>query len=132
MDDFNLLVKPPLSPDGKVFPIVWTLLYMLMGIALYLILGKRAEMDIRVAVMAFIFNLILNFGWSIVFFREGAYLTAFLWIILYLLSTLWVITEFKKIVPVAGMLYIPLLIWVCFATYLNLAIVVLNGCVRIK
>ena len=124
MEAFQALNKPPLSPPGWLFPVVWTLLYILMGIASYLVLtsGKPS----RSALTFYGLQLLFNFFWSIIFFNLERYLFAFVWLI-----ALWILifittVLFYKISKPAGYLMIPYLLWVAFAGYLNLFIYLLN------
>ncbi|HEX3077149.1 MAG TPA: TspO/MBR family protein [Lachnospiraceae bacterium] len=125
MELYGKLEKPALSPPGWVFPVVWTILFILMGISAYLIYVSDAEGKDD-AIKVYALSLLLNFSWSIVFFRLDAYLLAFLVLIALWLTILIMIRRFYKISPVAAYLQIPYLIWVTFAGYLNLAIYLLN------
>lgn len=124
---YSGLNQPPLAPPGVVFPIVWTILYALMGISAYLIYdsedisGERSE-----ALGIYAAQLFVNFLWSIVFFRFEKTGAAAVVIIL-LAGLIWtMIVKFRKINPVAAYINIPYLLWVIFATYLNIGVVVLN------
>lgn len=124
MQAFDTVTKPPLSPPGWLFPVVWTVLYILMGIASYLVSVSKAPN--RTALTVYGIQLAFNFFWSIIFFNWELYLFAFIWLIV--LWVLIVITTFlfSKISKTAGYLMIPYLLWVTFAGYLNLAIYLLN------
>ena len=127
MADFSALEKPPLSPPGFLFPIVWTVLYVLMGVASYLVLTSGADRDdIDHAITAYGLQLVLNFFWSIIFFRLEWYLAAFLWLVLLWLAILYTLLQFRKISRPAAWLLLPYLLWVTFAGYLNLSIYLLN------
>lgn len=127
METFQQLNKPPLTPPGFLFPIVWTILYTLMGIASYLIVtsGKNQE-DIQTALMAYGLQLFVNISWPIFFFRFDWYLFAFFVILLLWLFIVRTIRLFYDISKPAAYLMIPYLIWVTFATYLNAGFVALN------
>lgn len=127
MDTFASLNQPPLSPPGWLFPVVWTILYILMGIASYLVLvsGKPQE-DINRALALYGIQLAFNFLWPILFFSLSAYLFAFIWLIILWLLILATIVQFYRIEKTAGYLMIPYLVWVTFAGYLNLGIYLLN------
>lgn len=119
--------QPPLSPPGWVFPIVWTVLYLLMGYASYRVAasGKEAAL-VRQGLIFYGLQLFFNFLWPILFFRLDAYLAAFvillvLWALI--LATLW---KFNKVDERAGDLLLPYLLWVTFAGYLNLGVYLLN------
>ena len=127
MRDFAALDQPPLSPPGWLFPVVWTILYILMGIASYLVLttGKSQE-SIRRALILYGIQLAFNFLWPIFFFSLSAYLFAFIWLVALWLLILVTTISFYRISDIAGYLMIPYLIWVTFAGYLNLGIYLLN------
>lgn len=128
MNIYSEIVKPPLSPPSVLFPIVWTLLYILMGVGAAMIYLQRDENPeaVRNALITYGISLFFNFFWSIIFFNMQAYLFAFVWIILLWISILATILQYRKINPLAAALQIPYLLWVTFAAYLNLAIFVLN------
>ena len=127
MDTFETLNQPPLSPPGWLFPVVWTILYILMGIASYLVLtsGKSHE-SIRRALVLYGIQLAFNFLWPIFFFGLSAYLFAFIWLVALWLLILATTISFYRISDIAGYLMIPYLIWVTFAGHLNLGIYLLN------
>ena len=127
MDTFETLNQPPLSPPGWLFPVVWTILYILMGIASYLVLtsGKSQE-SIRRTLVLYGIQLAINFLWPIFFFSLSAYLFAFIWLVALWLLILATTVSFYHISDIAGYLMIPYLIWVTFAGYLNLGIHLLN------
>ncbi len=124
---YRSLNQPPLSPPGWVFPIVWTVLYLLMGYASYRAATSQADpRAIRRALLFYGLQLGVNFLWPILFFRFRLYLTSFivlvvLWVLLYI--TMWL---FSKLDEKAGDLLIPYLLWVTFAGYLNLGVFLLN------
>ncbi len=127
MQLYSEIIQPPLSPPAIVFPIVWTVLYALMGISLYLIWNtKNVYQNKSRAYFWFAAQLFLNFIWSPVFFSAQQYLTAFVILILLWISTLMMIIEFYKIFKPAALLQIPYLIWLTFAGYLNLGVYILN------
>ena len=127
MADFAAIEKPPLSPPGILFPIVWTVLYVLMGVASYLVLTSGARQDdIDHAITVYAIQLVLNFFWSIIFFRLEWYLAAFIWLVLLWIAILYTLLLFRKISKTAGWLLVPYLLWVTFAGYLNLSIYLLN------
>ena len=127
MQDFEALNKPPLSPPGWLFPVVWTVLYILMGISAYLVLeSKAATTDKKSALKLYFLQLGFNFFWSIIFFTLGAYELAFLWLVILFALILATTKRFWSINPLSGVLMIPYALWVAFAGYLNLAISMLN------
>lgn len=127
MDLYSEIVRPPLAPPPWLFPVVWTILYILMGISSAMIFTSDAsKRDINNSLTVYGINLFLNFFWSIIFFNMRAYLFAFIWLIALWVTILLMIIKFIKIKPVAGYLQIPYLLWVTFAGYLTLAIYILN------
>ena len=122
--NYGDMVKPPLSPPSYIFPIVWTILYILMGIS-YFIATKDKENDKELNQM-YILKLLVNFFWPIIFFVLKMYFTAFLWIILLIILVIVMIKELLKNNKISGCLQIPYLIWLLFATYLNIGIFLLN------
>ena len=127
MDAYREMNQPPLSPPGWIFPVVWAVLYLLMGYASYLVLTSGApKKDIRRAWLLYSLQLLANFLWSPLFFGAEQYLAALL-----LLAVLWVlifltIRAFSVIKERAGDLLIPYILWVTFAGYLNLGVFLLN------
>lgn len=127
MDLYSEIVRPPLAPPPWLFPVVWTILYILMGISSAMIFTSDAsKRDINNSLTVYGINLFLNFFWSIIFFNMRAYLFAFIWLIALWVTILLMIIKFVKIRPIAGYLQIPYLLWVTFAGYLTLAIYILN------
>lgn len=119
------LNKPSFSPPSILFPIVWTILYILMGISSYIIYMSEDPRRYR-ALKTYAIQLIFNFFWSIIFFGLSQYLFAFLWLLALILLIIIMIRQFYKISPVAAYLQIPYLIWCIFAAYLNFMIVSMN------
>ena len=127
MDVYSRINRPPLSPPGIVFPIVWTILFTLMGISLYLVWNKENYSGSKAGAYFWFFaQLFLNFIWSPIFFGAQQYLAAFIVLVLLWLCIIAMIISFYKISKPAAILQIPYLIWVTFAGYLNLAIYILN------
>lgn len=124
---FEEINKPPLSPPAWLFPVVWTILYVLMGIALYLVVTTRTRDNKTPAITSFGVQLFFNFFWSIIFFNAQAYLFAFVWLLLLWVAIALNIYFFNKINVTSAKLLIPYLVWVTFAGYLNLGIYILNG-----
>ena len=127
MAKFAMLNKPPLSPPGWVFPIVWTILYLLMGIASYLVLtaGKDSQETGR-ALIFYAVQLAVNFFWPILFFTFGLYAASFIWLVLLWVLIVTVIYLFGEISQSSAYLLVPYLLWVTFAGYLNLGVWLLN------
>lgn len=127
MKDFEALRQPPLSPPSWLFPVVWTVLFILMGISLYLVLESPDSIDGKEkAFKVYFLQLAFNFMWSIIFFNFGAYEIAFAWLIALLALIVVTTANFFKISTLAGVLMLPYIAWVAFAAYLNLAIAYLN------
>ena len=126
MSLFETIEKPPLSPPGWLFPVVWTVNYVLMGIALYLVRTTKTKEEKLPAIISFGVQLFFNFFWSIIFFNAQAYLFAFVWLLLLWISIIVNIFFFSKINLTSSKLLIPYLLWVTFAGYLNLGIYILN------
>lgn len=128
MDVYKEIVLPPLAPPSILFPIVWTILYVLMGISAAMIYGrKKSEPNaVRDALSIYGINLVVNFMWSIIFFNFRRFLFAFIWLLFLFAIIVKMIADFKKIRPVAAYLQIPYALWVAFAGYLNFAIWWLN------
>lgn len=119
--------QPPLAPPAAVFPIVWTLLYTLMGVSAARIwLSEPSEFRTR-GLNLFIAQLAVNFFWSPIFFNLQAFSLAFLWLLLLWGLVAWMILTFRKADPLAAWLQLPYLLWLTFAVYLSGAIWYLNG-----
>ena len=126
-ENFENAVKPPLNPPQWLFPIVWTILFVLMGVSSYLIYISNSEDEEKnKALTVYAVQLLVNFFWPIIFFNLSAYLFASIWILLLLGLIIAMIISFHKINKTAAFLQLPYLIWVMFATYLTIAITILN------
>lgn len=127
MQDFQSITQPPLSPPAWLFPVVWTILYTLMGYSSYRIKISDADMTAKAdALMIYHYQLIVNFLWPIFFFNFGWYLFSFVWLVLLLILVFFMIRQFYGISKLAAYLNIPYFIWLSFAAYLNFAIWWLN------
>lgn len=127
MDSFSMLNKPALAPPGWLFPLVWTILYVLMGIASYLVITAGAGPNkIRNALVTYGLQLLFNFFWSIWFFSFGWYLFSFVWLLILWVLIFNTIASFYEISKTSAYLLIPYLLWVTFAGYLNFSIYLLN------
>lgn len=127
MRDFAVLNQPPLSPPAWLFPVVWTILYILMGISAYLIKTSDGNPeDISKALTLYYYQLIVNFLWSIFFFNFQWYFFSFIWILLLWILIILMIRSFDKISKAAAYLNLPYLLWVTFAAYLNFGVWWLN------
>ena len=120
------VIQPPLSPPGWLFPVVWTILYGLMGISVVRIWKLPASQARSRGLNLFVAQLVLNFFWSLIFFNAQAYGLAFVWILVLWAAVLAMILEFRKVDPFAARLQIPYLLWLTFAAYLALGVWVLN------
>ena len=126
MKSFESLNKPPLSPPAFLFPIVWSILYVLMGISAYLITVSDKPSRAKTALTVYGVQLFFNFMWSILFFNLEAYLFSFIWLVILLLLIILTANLFYGINKTAGYLMMPYILWVAFAGYLNFAIFLLN------
>lgn len=123
---YQNLELPSFAPSSMVFPIVWTALYILMGIPAYLVYvyGDNKKYE---ALKVYLVSLVINFFWSIIFFRLELQIVALAWIIILLITIIYMAIIFYKQNKIAGYLQIPYILWVAFATILNLSIVILNN-----
>lgn len=120
------IVQPPLAPPAIVFPIVWVILYALMGIGAARVSLQPESRERNRALNLFIAQLVVNFFWSLFFFNAQAFGFAFLWLLLLWVLVFLMIRDFSKVDPLAAKLQIPYLIWLTFAAYLNFGVWVLN------
>lgn len=124
---YNALAKSVLTPAGWVFSVAWTILYILLGVALFLvIISKKGKEYKSGAYWLFVGQMVLNALWSIVFFGMHMSALALLVLILLIFESIYMLRAFNKIDRVAGYLVWPYIIWMCFATYLNATIMFLN------
>lgn len=117
------LIKPPLAPPNWLFPIAWSILYLLMGISYYKIIDKSDDVIIR---QIYRIQLFFNLVWPVIFFLFELLLLSSIWIVCLDVLVIIMIYMFYKIDSKAGLLQIPYLIWILFATYLNISIFILN------
>ena len=120
---------PPLSPPSFLFPVVWTILYVLMGISSAMILTTATSplSERKNALSVYALSLFFNFFWSIIFFNLRAFLFSFIWLVALLILIIMTIFRYSKINKTAAYLQIPYAVWVTFAGYLNAGIWLLNG-----
>ncbi len=125
MDEFSTLTQPPLSPPGFLFPVVWTILYVIMaiGAARVYIKGKRKLSD---GLIVYAVQLFFNFFWSVFFFGFGLYLFSFIWLVALWLLVLLMIVLFYRTDKLSAYIQIPYLLWLTFAAYLNMGVFLLN------
>ena len=123
--DYNMLVKPAFSPSSVIFPIVWTILYLLMGIAYFLIKKTKKE-DTENESFLYYAQLFVNLVWPIIFFVLKWYFTSIVWILLLLVLVIPMVLHFYEKNKWAGILMIPYVLWILFATYLTIGVFILN------
>jgi tryptophan-rich sensory protein len=127
-DWYLLLEKPAFSPPSWVFSPVWTVLYILMGISLYIVWEKGLQQrDVKIGLLIFGIQLGLNILWSYLFFGLRSPYYAFIEIILLWLAILLTIIQFRKISKTASYLLLPYILWVSFAMLLNYNLWILNS-----
>lgn len=124
-DSYQAFTKPPLAPPGILFPVVWGILYFLMGVSSYLIATSHSCFK-KQALRTYYLQLFLNLLWPILFFTWNLKIVAFaeLIILIYVITNM--IMQFYKMNKTAAFIQIPYLLWCLFASYLNLAIALLN------
>ncbi len=127
MNKYKNYNRPILSPPGWLFPIVWSILFVLMAISAYIVYTSNATKKEKTdALFLYFLQLVINFFWTIIFFSFDQLLLGFLWIILLWIVVIFMMLAFFKIKPIAAYLQIPYILWLSFAAYLNLGIYVLN------
>ena len=130
MDIYSEIVTPPLSPPSVLFPIVWTVLFVLMGVSCALVYTDKTPAvpyaNTEKALVIYAISLVVNFLWSIIFFNLRFFGFSFVWLLLLWFLIFLTIREYLKINKTAAYLQIPYLVWVTFAGYLNLGIWILN------
>lgn len=122
---YSTIVKPSFAPPSIIFPIAWTILYILMGISSYIISENNHE-HTEISFKLYITQLIVNILWPLFFFRFNLYFFSFVWLILLLALVIYMVYLFYKIKPIAAYLQIPYILWLIFAGILNYAIYTLN------
>jgi benzodiazapine receptor len=124
---YTTIAKPSFNPPSWVFGPVWTILFLMMGVALFLVWQKGLDAPgVKIALLIFAVQLVLNILWSIIFFGLKLPLLAFVEILLMWIFILLTIINFYRISHPAGLILIPYILWVSFASVLNLAIFLLN------
>ena len=126
-NSYSELIQPSFAPPGILFPIVWTILYTLMGISHYLVTNSNANSILKASASSiYIIQLIVNLLWSIIFFSFGWRLFAFIWIIFLIILVVIMIKRFYDVNKTAAYLQIPYLAWLLFASVLNFSVYLLN------
>ena len=118
-------VQPSFQPPPVLFPIVWTILYIMMGISAYIAETNQKNGD-KSPFVFYYAQLFFNFVWSFIFFSAENYLLALVWIVILLMLIIITTIKFGQIKPAAAYLMIPYILWVSFATILNYSIYILN------
>ncbi len=128
MQLYQEINTPVLAPPSILFPIVWTILYVLMGVSSAIVyINRDNSPDMADTGLAYYaLSLAFNFVWSIIFFNFRQFLFAFIWLLALLFLIISTIVSYKKVSPISAYLQIPYAIWVTFAGYLNFAIWILN------
>ena len=122
---YSAINRPKLSPPPELFPIVWTALFVLMGIAAAIIWCSNGR-EIDSALLFYGAQLVFNFCWTLIFFNFRAYLAAFIWLLILLVLIGITSVKFYRIKKLAGLLLLPYFAWVSFAGYLNFMVWLLN------
>ena len=120
-NELNKIINVP----GYIFPIAWSILYLIMGITLFIILNSNNEIKYQ-AIKIYFIQLLINSLWTLLFFKFKLYIFSYIWIILLIILVIIMIINFYKIKKVAGILNTFYLLWLIFASILNLGIVILN------
>lgn len=122
---YKILELPAGSPPGWVFPVVWSILYILMGISSYLVWRSRNHLK-EPALFLYVVQLIVNFLWAPIFFGAGWFLFALIWLLFLIYLAAAMVYDFYQIRPLAAWLQLPYLLWLLYAAYLNLGVWMLN------
>ena len=128
MNIYGEINTPPLSPPAFLFPVVWTILYIFMGVSSAFIWLNRSD-NKEIAdrgLLIYAVSLFFNFVWSLIFFNFRAYLFACIWLAVMLILIILTVINYRKTVPLAAYLQIPYILWTAFAGYLNFGVWMLN------
>lgn len=120
------IIQPPFSPPDAVFPVVWAILYAIMGISSYLIWREEVSVPRSRALIAYVLQLAVNFSWSILFFRFRAFTAAAIAAVVLAGLVAWMTVRFARVRHLAAWMNLPYLLWSCFAAYLAIGVRVLN------
>ena len=124
MDIYSTITLPPFAPPSSLFPIMWTILYILMAISATIIYRKSSSAK---SLVIYAVQLLVNFIWPLIFFDGRMFFVSFLWLILLWILVLWMTVEFYKVDHIAAYLQIPYILWLTFAAVLNWSIFSLNS-----
>lgn len=122
---YSVLEKPEISPPAVLFPIVWVILYVLMGVSVYLIYRSGCRNRDSLTEL-YIIQLAVNFIWPLIFFKWQMFFAAFIWLVLLWALIILMMVLFYRCSKAAGYLLIPYILWVSFAGYLNYSVYMLN------
>lgn len=131
MSKFDQFAKPPLAPPAWLFPVAWSIIYVLMGLALYFIIAKKPKnkqemSDRKIAVTIFFIQLAFNFAWSPIFFLSGDFFFALMWLAIMWIMIIVLMFWARRRSMTAVWLLLPYALWCVFAMYLNFGILLLN------
>lgn len=127
MEAYGTMSKPPLSPPAWIFPVAWTILYLMMGLASYYVMVSEEKYGKIMALVLYFVQLAMNFMWSIIFFNRGQYMVAFIWLMIMWGIVIVCSLKFYNLSRIAGFLMIPYILWLTFAAYLNLGTFIVNS-----
>ena len=125
MNIYDKINPPPLSPPGWLFPVVWSILFILMGVSAAIVFTSNSPKKDD-ALFVYAISLALNFSWSIFFFNMQSFIVSFVILVALWLSIIITMIKYYKINKAAAWVQLPYLLWVTFAGYLNFAIILLN------
>ena len=126
MNVYETIIKPPFSPPSYIFPIAWSILYALMGCGLAFTYTTPSSKNRTYALILSGIQLAFNFSWSIIFFNLRNYFLAFVWLVLLLISVIGMLHYYRKVSKLSFYLNLAYPVWLVFAGYLNLMILILN------
>ncbi len=125
-ETYQSFVKPPFSPPGFLFPIAWTILYILIGLSAGIV-AESNDLDKPYAIKLYILQLLINVLWPVIFFGLKAPRFALFWLVILIITAIMTFKTFSSISKKAGILFFPYLVWLFYAFYLNFGVVVLNS-----
>lgn len=125
-ETYQMLKRPPFAPPGFVFPIAWTILYVMIGISAGIV-DDSNDLDKGYAIKLYIVQLFINVLWPVFFFKLKAIKFALFWLVLLIIAALLTYRNFSVISKKASLLFLPYIIWLFYAFYLNFGVIVLNS-----